>query len=164
MLVSRVTLCAARVGFVSDSPPARSPCVFAAAIVTEKPNVKWDDVAGLEGAKSLLREAVILPYKFPQLFTGALLLDLISCRKQLVDQHLLYAAQASESLGRASCCMVLLAQVSHTWPRLLPPKRTVRSSACPRRIWCPSGRANPKGVLLVFTLRCEQYCIYAARE
>ncbi len=36
----------------------------------EKPNVKWDDVAGLEGAKDLLKEAVILPYKFPQLFTG----------------------------------------------------------------------------------------------
>ncbi len=36
----------------------------------EKPNVKWDDVAGLEGAKDLLKEAVILPYRFPQLFTG----------------------------------------------------------------------------------------------
>ncbi|ETO32733.1 vacuolar protein sorting -like protein [Reticulomyxa filosa] len=36
----------------------------------EKPNVKWDDVAGLETAKQLLKEAVILPIKFPQLFTG----------------------------------------------------------------------------------------------
>lgn len=40
------------------------------AIVIEKPNVHWDDVAGLEGAKKLLNEAVILPVKFPQLFTG----------------------------------------------------------------------------------------------
>lgn len=40
------------------------------AIVTEKPNVKWDDVAGLEGAKDALKEAVILPVKFPQFFTG----------------------------------------------------------------------------------------------
>ncbi|KAJ7223247.1 AAA-domain-containing protein [Mycena pura] len=40
------------------------------AIVSETPNVKWDDVAGLEGAKASLKEAVILPIKFPHLFTG----------------------------------------------------------------------------------------------
>lgn len=43
---------------------------FAGAIVMEKPKVKWDDVAGLEGAKEALKEAVILPIKFPHLFTG----------------------------------------------------------------------------------------------
>lgn len=40
------------------------------AIVVEKPHVKWSDVAGLEGAKEALKEAVILPIKFPHLFTG----------------------------------------------------------------------------------------------
>uniref|UniRef100_A0A8C2XN30 vesicle-fusing ATPase n=1 Tax=Cyclopterus lumpus TaxID=8103 RepID=A0A8C2XN30_CYCLU len=40
------------------------------AIVMEKPNIKWDDVAGLEGAKEALKEAVILPIKFPHLFQG----------------------------------------------------------------------------------------------
>ncbi|KAL4858781.1 Protein SUPPRESSOR OF K(+) TRANSPORT GROWTH DEFECT 1 [Chlorella vulgaris] len=40
------------------------------AILEEKPNVKWDDVAGLESAKDSLKEAVILPVKFPQFFTG----------------------------------------------------------------------------------------------
>ncbi|ESO98439.1 hypothetical protein LOTGIDRAFT_114287, partial [Lottia gigantea] len=40
------------------------------AIVIEKPNVSWEDVAGLEGAKEALKEAVILPVKFPHLFTG----------------------------------------------------------------------------------------------
>ncbi len=39
-------------------------------VVSEKPNVKWDDVAGLDGAKESLKEAVIMPVKFPQLFTG----------------------------------------------------------------------------------------------
>ena len=36
----------------------------------EKPNVRWDDVAELEGAKAALKEAVILPIKFPHLFSG----------------------------------------------------------------------------------------------
>lgn len=40
------------------------------AILTEKPNVKWSDIAGLDTAKESLKEAVILPVKFPHLFTG----------------------------------------------------------------------------------------------
>lgn len=40
------------------------------AIVVETPNVKWSDVAGLHDAKESLKEAVILPIKFPHLFTG----------------------------------------------------------------------------------------------
>uniref|UniRef100_A0A090X7D1 Putative vacuolar sorting protein n=2 Tax=Ixodes ricinus TaxID=34613 RepID=A0A090X7D1_IXORI len=40
------------------------------AIVMEKPNIKWSDVAGLHAAKEALKEAVILPIKFPHLFTG----------------------------------------------------------------------------------------------
>ncbi len=43
---------------------------LAGAILGEKPDVKWDDVAGLDAAKAALKEAVILPAKFPQLFTG----------------------------------------------------------------------------------------------
>lgn len=40
------------------------------AIVVDKPNIKWSDVAGLHDAKESLKEAVILPTKFPYLFTG----------------------------------------------------------------------------------------------
>ena len=40
------------------------------AILEEKPNVKWSDVAGLDVAKEALKEAVILPVKYPQFFTG----------------------------------------------------------------------------------------------
>lgn len=40
------------------------------AIITEKPNVAWTDVAGLANAKQILQEAVILPTRFPELFVG----------------------------------------------------------------------------------------------
>ena len=40
---------------------------LAGAIVAESPNVKWDDVSGLEAAKEGLKEAVVLPIRFPQL-------------------------------------------------------------------------------------------------
>jgi vacuolar protein-sorting-associated protein 4 len=40
------------------------------AIIKENPNVKWSDIAGLHGAKQILQEAVILPARFPELFTG----------------------------------------------------------------------------------------------
>ncbi|EFA85458.1 AAA ATPase domain-containing protein [Heterostelium album PN500] len=43
---------------------------LSSSILTEKPNVKWDDVAGLHQAKEYLKEAVIFPIKFPQMFTG----------------------------------------------------------------------------------------------
>ncbi|CAB9519813.1 Protein SUPPRESSOR OF K(+) TRANSPORT GROWTH DEFECT 1 [Seminavis robusta] len=43
---------------------------LAGAVVAEKPNVRWDDIAGLEGAKESLKETVILPVMFPQLFVG----------------------------------------------------------------------------------------------
>jgi vacuolar protein-sorting-associated protein 4 len=43
---------------------------LSSVINTESPNVKWDDVAGLAGAKESLKEAVILPIRFPQLFQG----------------------------------------------------------------------------------------------
>ncbi|KAH6984525.1 vacuolar protein sorting-associated protein VPS4 [Ilyonectria destructans] len=40
------------------------------AILQERPNVRWEDIAGLEGAKETLKEAVVLPIKFPNLFQG----------------------------------------------------------------------------------------------
>ncbi|KAI8852884.1 P-loop containing nucleoside triphosphate hydrolase protein [Chytridium lagenaria] len=53
-----------------DAETKKLRSALAGAILSEKPNVKWTDIAGLEGAKEALKEAVILPIKFPQLFTG----------------------------------------------------------------------------------------------
>jgi hypothetical protein len=40
------------------------------SIVSEKPDIGWADVAGLESAKSELQEAIIFPMRFPQMFKG----------------------------------------------------------------------------------------------
>ncbi|KAG8529103.1 Vacuolar protein sorting-associated protein 4 [Bacidia gigantensis] len=55
-------------GIDADSKKLRG--ALQGAILTDKPDVKWEDVAGLEGAKEALKEAVILPIKFPHLFQG----------------------------------------------------------------------------------------------
>ena len=57
-----------RGGDKDDDDNAKLQGALSSAIVTEKPNVKWTDVAGLETAKEGLKEAVIMPVKFPQLF------------------------------------------------------------------------------------------------
>ena len=52
--------------FVKEMPYSH----FLAGIVIEKPNVSWDEIAGLEDAKQMLKERIVLPVKFPVLFTG----------------------------------------------------------------------------------------------
>jgi vacuolar protein-sorting-associated protein 4 len=60
-------------------PPSKAPSpktdeisdAISSVIVKEKPNVKWEDVAGMEEAKAALREAIILPMSRPDLFKGA---------------------------------------------------------------------------------------------
>lgn len=41
-------------------------------IFTENPNVPFDAIAGLDEAKRLLREAVVMPTRYPELFRGLL--------------------------------------------------------------------------------------------
>lgn len=54
----------------ADAEKMKLRGALSGAVVTEKPNVKWDDVAGLGQAKESLKETVIMPTRFPQLFTG----------------------------------------------------------------------------------------------
>ncbi len=54
----------------NSDPDSKLKESLESCVMTEKPNVKWSDVAGLDKAKEALQEAVILPMKFPKLFQG----------------------------------------------------------------------------------------------
>ncbi|KAJ0240070.1 hypothetical protein HA466_0227600 [Hirschfeldia incana] len=41
-------------------------------IIRGNPNVKWESIKGLENAKRLLKEAVVMPIKYPSYFNGLL--------------------------------------------------------------------------------------------
>ncbi|XP_059165946.1 katanin p60 ATPase-containing subunit A-like 2 isoform X1 [Physella acuta] len=46
--------------------------VISRDIYLQNPDVKWDDIIGLDEAKRLVKEAVVYPIKYPQLFQGIL--------------------------------------------------------------------------------------------
>ncbi|XP_067401739.1 katanin p60 ATPase-containing subunit A-like 2 isoform X3 [Emydura macquarii macquarii] len=46
--------------------------VISRDIYLHNPNIKWDDIIGLDAAKRLVKEAVVYPIRYPQLFTGIL--------------------------------------------------------------------------------------------
>ncbi|KAK2161937.1 hypothetical protein LSH36_107g02025 [Paralvinella palmiformis] len=46
--------------------------VISRDIYLNDPNVRWDDIIGLDQAKRLVKEAVVYPIRYPQLFTGIL--------------------------------------------------------------------------------------------
>jgi hypothetical protein len=72
---------------------------FNELVVKEKPNVKWDDVIGLDDAKRAIRESIVFPYERPDLFPlgwarGILLYGPPGCGKTM-----LAAATAAEIQG-----------------------------------------------------------------
>jgi SpoVK/Ycf46/Vps4 family AAA+-type ATPase len=72
---------------------------FSDLVVTEKPDVKWDDVVGLEDCKQAIRESIVFPFLRPDLFKlgwprGLLLYGPPGCGKTMIA-----AATAAEVDG-----------------------------------------------------------------
>ena len=55
-------------GAGGEDEKAKFKDAFSAAILPEKPNIPWTEIAGLEQAVLALKEIVTLPRKFPKLF------------------------------------------------------------------------------------------------
>jgi katanin p60 ATPase-containing subunit A1 len=58
--------------FGFDAEMKQLASVISREIYQESPNVRFEDIVGLEEAKRLLSEAVQLPLKFPSIFQGLL--------------------------------------------------------------------------------------------
>jgi SpoVK/Ycf46/Vps4 family AAA+-type ATPase len=72
---------------------------FSELVVTEKPDIRWDDVVGLEDCKSAIRESIVFPFLRPDLFKlgwprGILLFGPPGCGKTMIA-----AATAAEIDG-----------------------------------------------------------------
>lgn len=72
-----------------ESIDKTSPAQFEQLILTEKPNVRWDDIANLKDAKRAIQESIIYPVRRPDLFPlgwprGILLFGPPGCGKTLL--------------------------------------------------------------------------------
>jgi len=73
----------------SANPTEQGKASYEELIVKEKPNVKWDEVVGLEVAKKAIKEAIVYPVQRPDLFPlgwprGILLFGPPGCGKTLI--------------------------------------------------------------------------------
>jgi SpoVK/Ycf46/Vps4 family AAA+-type ATPase len=86
-------------GDAQSAQGGQQKATFNDLVITEKPDVKWDDVVGLEDCKKAIRESIVFPYLRPDLFKlgwprGILLYGPPGCGKTMIA-----AATAAEIDG-----------------------------------------------------------------
>ena len=72
-----------------SSPPEENKTTYEELVLKEKPNVKWDEVIGVEDAKRAVKDAIVYPFQRPDLFPlgwprGILLFGPPGCGKTLL--------------------------------------------------------------------------------
>lgn len=72
------------------------------SIVSKKPNVRWDDVAGLTPAKHELQRAIVFPARFPNLYDG---------KRKASGAILLYGPPGT---GKSYLAKAVATEVDHT--------------------------------------------------
>lgn len=125
---------------------------LSAAIVSEKPNVRWEDVAGLENAKDSLKEVRLLPFICASLLycsccNGFLLKRFFltlhhSHRLSSFQQSSLNFLRANANPSRVFFSTALPVQANRTSPKPLQPKRTRHSFLSLQPILFPNGKVN----------------------
>lgn len=118
-------------------------------IYQRNPNVRWGDVVDLAGPKRLLKEAVVMPVKYPQLFTGVCV---CLCHHRCcappprLPVHATYrlCEQACWHRGRVCCCMARLVPARRCLPELWQPSAAPHSSTFQPPRLSPSGEASPR--------------------
>jgi SpoVK/Ycf46/Vps4 family AAA+-type ATPase len=89
---------------IETTPSGESGTKFENLVLREKPNITWDDIAGLDDAKRAIIESIIYPYKRPDLFPlgwprGILLFGPPGCGKTLL------AAAIAKEINAAFYCI-----------------------------------------------------------
>ena len=98
---------------------------LAGAIVSEKPNIRWDDVAGLENAKESLKEVswvIDRPRAHRIVLLSSLIFLSTSCRLSFCQLDSRSYLQESAGRSKEYCCSVRLVRGSPTLPRRSPRK------------------------------------------
>ena len=110
-------------------------------VLTEKPNVKWSDVIGLEQVKSVIEEAIIYPTRRPDLFPlgwprGILLFGPPGCGKTLLAAAVANEIDASFfSVDAAAIMSKWLGEAEKNVARLFNAARAVASREKPAIIF-----------------------------
>ena len=119
------------------APPETKKGTFEELVLREKPNVKWEQVVGLEQAKKAIKEAIVYPVQRPDLFPlgwprGILLFGPPGCGKTLLAAAVATEIDASFiSVDAASIMSKWLGEAERNVAKLFATARKIANEGRP---------------------------------